>query len=268
MNRQSVGASVNINQLIVCKNPAPVYLKRYKLPPLSASHSNQSWQHGFLCNFLFQVWIPKTWGRRECREACRPLLNNPHVNRALLWAILYLLTLPTEWNTVHFWKAGSKRKDIIWLNRSQWVHLFLEETQCGLSFKLRIPWPWCVFLHEWVTLRADILPKQGQATGTAGFLMKLEPSIYLLLSRSPSGRPRRSYREGSSPCSPLPWAKGSEQWASDLLCDPSLILWLGLVGVSKDSCRLWGKHQVKLQSSPHSPVLSGIEVKVLFSCYC
>lgn len=43
-----------------------------------------------LCKCLFQKRIPNTWGRRECREACRPLLNNFRMNRALLSNFMFL----------------------------------------------------------------------------------------------------------------------------------------------------------------------------------
>lgn len=34
---------------------------------------------------------------------------------------------------------------------------------------------YCVVLHDRITLRVDILPVQGQATGTAGFLIVQDP---------------------------------------------------------------------------------------------
>lgn len=91
---------------------------------------------------------------------------------------------PQKWKHYPFLEIWEQRERYpLTLNRTQCAHLFVEKTKhsfasnCGSCHTL--------FLHDWVILRVDILPWQGQATGTAGFLM--EPRIYLLLSRSPSG---------------------------------------------------------------------------------
>lgn len=136
-------------------------------------------------------------------------------------------------------KSGSKGKDIIW-HWNQCAYLFLEKTKCSISFQLRFLSALCVFLQDWVTLRTDILPKQGQATGTAGFLLNLEPRIYLLLSRSPSGRPRRSCREGNSVLHcPGPRAQSSEPQTCCVILHRAL--WLGLV-CPKISVDGWGQY--------------------------
>lgn len=64
--------------------------------------------------FLFQNWIPKSWGRRERREAYRPLLNNSQGKQALLSNFMFLDPSHRNENIIHFWKSGSKGKDILW----------------------------------------------------------------------------------------------------------------------------------------------------------
>lgn len=130
MHCQSFGATVDINWSTGSQSAAPLYLKRYRMSPSSASHSNQGWQHGCLCKFLFQNWIPKTWGRRECREACRPLLNNSQGKRALLSRFMFLDPSHRNENIYPFlglWEQRERYPPT--LTRTQCAHLFLEKTK-------------------------------------------------------------------------------------------------------------------------------------------
>lgn len=92
MHCQSAGATGNRNQWRGCKSPAPVLSQQIQTATLTCIPQSPRLTTRALplSKFLFQKWIPKTWGRRERREACRPLLNNFHVNRALLSNFMFL----------------------------------------------------------------------------------------------------------------------------------------------------------------------------------
>lgn len=154
------------------------------------------------------------------------------------WAGLCFLTLPTEMKTfIHFWDCGSKGKDIL----RRWPELnvpicFLKRQNAVLLQTADLVT--LVFLRDWVTLRADILPKQGQATGTAGFLMNLEPRPYLLLSRSPSGE------EGQGEASEREDCPGLRAQSSEPHTCYGILHWalrLRLEGVFKDWYSPMGK---------------------------
>lgn len=186
MHCQSFETTVDINWAVGCQSPAPVYLKDKDCHPNVHPTVTRAGNMASCVNFCPRIQFQKL----EVEEdAGRHVGLRSTTLRELSTVEQFYVSwpFPQKWKHYPFLEIWEQRERYpLTLTKTQCAHLFLEKDKTQFCFKLQ-DLVKLAFLCDRVTLRADILPKQGQATGTAGFLMNLEPGIFLLLSRSPSG---------------------------------------------------------------------------------
>lgn len=218
---------LDINWSIGHQSPAPVSLRRYchpYVPPTVTKADNKGSHVNFCSRIEFQKLEVEENAGRHVGLCSTTLKGTEHC-----WAILCFLTLPAEMKTLSIsGNLGAKGKISSDTEQNSMCPLVSWKDETQFCFKLWIlshylpPWlghpqSWYLALtgsshwDSWIPYGAQNIPAAEQ-----------KPKWWR--------RPRRSSREGRSPCSPLPCVKGSEQWASDLLCGPSLSLEAGTWG--------------------------------------
>lgn len=209
------------------QSPAPVSLRRYchpYVPPTVTKADNKGSRVNFCSRIEFQKLEVEENAGRHVGLCSTTLKGTEHC-----WAILSFLTLPAEMKTLSIsGNLGAKGKISSDTEQNSMCPFVSWKDETQFCFKLWIlshylpPWlghpqSWYLALtgsshwDSWIPYGTQNIPAAEQ-----------KPKW--------RRRPRRSSREGRSPCSPLPCVEGSEQWASDLLCGPSLSLEAGTWG--------------------------------------